>query len=74
MQSSKSISINRRQSMRYINEDDDGRAILTFNSLERGNLDDDFPKTNSFMYNSEEDVYRLNSYKRSRLTERANSY
>ena len=74
MNSSKSISINRRQSMRYINEDDDGRAILTFNSLERGNLDDDFPKTNSFMYNSEEDVYRLNSYKRSRLTERANSY
>ena len=74
MKSSKSISINRLQSMKYINEDDDGRDILTFNSLERGNLDDDFPKTNSFMYNSEEDVYRLNSYKRSRLTERANSY
>ena len=74
MNSSKSISINRRQSIRYINEDEDGHELLTFNSLERGNLDEDFPKTNSFMYNSEEDVYRLNSYKRSRLTERANSY
>ena len=32
-----------------------------------------FQKTNSFMYNSEEDVYRLNSLKRSRMTERMNS-
>ena len=67
--------IKRRQSIRYINDDieDDAPPSLTFNSLERGDLDDDFPKTNSFMYNSEEDMYRLNSLKRSRMTERMNS-
>ena len=39
--------IKRRQSIRYINEndnEDDAPPLLTFNSLERGDLDDDFPK------------------------------
>lgn len=64
-------SIPRQQSIRYIN-DDEAPLILTFNSIER-DLDDGFPKSNSFMYNSEEDIYKLNSFKRSRLTERVNS-
>ena len=64
--------IKRRQSINYIN-DDDAPLLLTFNSLERGDLDDDFIKTNSFMYNSQEDMYRLNSLKKSRMNERVNS-
>ena len=64
-------SIKRRQSIRYIN-DDEAQLILTFNSIER-DLDDGFPKSNSFMYNSEEDIYKLNSFNRSRFTERVNS-
>ena len=66
------LDIKRRQSINYIN-DDDAPLLLTFNSLERGDLDDDFPKTNSFMYNSQEDMYRINSLKKSRMTERVNS-
>lgn len=64
--------IGRRQSIRYINEDDDN-YLLTFNSLERGELDEDCYKTGSFLYNSEEDIYKLNSLKKSRFTERMNS-
>ena len=63
--------IKRRQSINYI--DEDAPFLLTFNSLERGDLDDDFQKTNSFMYNSQEDMYRINSLKKSRMTERVNS-
>ena len=64
-------NIPRRQSIRYIN-DDEASLLLTFNSIER-DLDNGFPKSNSFLYNSEEDIYKLNSFKRSRLTERVNS-
>lgn len=64
-------SIKRWQSIRYIN-DDEAPLILTFNSIER-DLDDGFPKSNSFMYNSQEDIYKLNSFNRSRFTERVNS-
>lgn len=58
--------IKRRQSIRYIVEDD--APLLQFNSLDRGDIDDDeVPKVNSlFMYNDEEDVYRINSLKKSR--------
>jgi len=47
--------------------------LLTFNSLDRGELNEDFPKNNNFMYNSEEDLYRFNSIKYPRDEERDNS-
>ena len=65
------LNIGRRQSIRYIDEDNND-FLLTFNSLERGNVEEDCPKTNSFLYNDEEDVYRINS-KKLRATERINS-
>ena len=62
-------SVNRTQSIRYVG-DDDG-PVLRFGSLDRGGLedeDDDYHKNSSlFQYNSEEDVYRLNSMKKSRV-------
>ena len=68
--------IKRRQSINYRNNDDDddnALPFLTFNSLERGDLNDEFAKTNSFKYNSQEDMYRIDSMKKSRVTERVNS-
>lgn len=65
-------NVDRRSSIRYISEDDE-RFLLTFNSLDRGELNEDFPKSNSFMYNSEEDLYRFNSIKYPRDAERDNS-
>jgi cation diffusion facilitator family transporter len=65
--------IGRSQSIRYVSEDE--APVLRFASLERGGLDeseDVFRKNSSlFLYNSEEDIYRLNSLKKSRLTERS---
>ena len=65
--------VNRRHSIRYVNEDEENPFVLSFNSLERGDLDDDFPKSNSFMYNSQEDVYRINSGKRKISTQASNN-
>ena len=65
--------IDRSQSIRYVSEDE--APILRFASLEKGGLDeseDVFRKNSSlFLYNSEEDIYRLNSLKKSRMTERS---
>jgi cation diffusion facilitator family transporter len=61
-------SVGRTQSIRYVGEED--APPLRFGSLDRGGLDDDDDyrrNSNLFMYNSEEDVYRLNSMKRSRM-------
>ena len=60
-------SVGRTQSIRYVGDDD--APTIRFNSLERNELDDDDYRKNStlFQYNSEEDVYRLNSMKRSRM-------
>lgn len=75
MNINKKNSIDRRTSIRYVMDDD--APLLRFNSLDRGDADDDdeeegdVPKINSlFMYNDEEDTYRINSLKRSRLSER----
>ena len=61
--------VGRTQSIRYVGDDD--APILKFNSLERGGLDDDdddyHKNSNLFIYNGEEDVYRLNSMKKSRI-------
>ena len=69
----KNSSVNRTQSIRYVHDDD--APALRFGSLDRGDVeedeDDEYHRTNSlFMYNSEEDVYRLNSMKKSRISER----
>lgn len=67
-----SNNIKHKQSVNYFNEGDN-HLILTFNSLERGDADDDCVENNSFIYNSQKDMYRINSAKKSKFTERANS-
>ena len=52
------MTTNRRRSIIYVNDDEDAQTPLTFNSLERGNIGD-FQKSNSFLYNSQDDTYRL---------------
>ena len=68
-------SVNRTQSIRYVRDDD--APILKFGSLDRGRLedeDDDYHKnSNQFTFNSEEDIWRFNSLKKSRIIEKANS-
>ena len=62
----KSSTVNRTQSIRYVGEDD--APVLRFGSLDRGGLDDENEDYfNKFIYNSEEDVYRLNSLNKSRV-------
>ena len=66
---------NRRQSIKYIVEDD--VPLLKFNSMDRGDVDeeeeededeDKVKKIDSlFMYNDEEDIYRINSQKKSKI-------
>ena len=66
---------NRRQSIKYIVEDD--VPLLKFNSMDRGDVDeeeeededeDKVQKIDSlFMYNDEEDIYRINSQKKSKI-------
>ena len=62
-------SVGRTQSIRYVGDEDEDAPILKFGSIDRGGLDDDdyHKNSNLFNYNSEEDVYRINSMKRSRL-------
>ena len=64
--------INRRQSIKYIVEDD--APLLKFNSLDRGDIEEDeVHKISSlFMYNDEEDIYRVNSRRKlkSRLSDK----
>ena len=63
----KDSKVIRTQSIRYVHDDD--APVLRFGSLDKGEDDDDeYHRNNSlFMYNSEEDIYRLNSIKRSRV-------
>ena len=65
--------VNRRQSIRYVDENEENPFALTFNSLEKGDLDEGFTKSNSFMYNSQEDVYRINTGKRKISTQTSNN-
>jgi len=64
--------VNRTQSIRYVHDDD--APVLRFGSLDKGDAEEDedeYHRNNSlFMYNSEEDIYRLNSMKRSRIADR----
>ena len=60
--------LGRTQSIRYVGDDD--APVLRFGSLERGGIDEDedyHKNSNLFQYNSEEDVYRVNSMKKSRF-------
>ena len=60
------MNVDRKQSIMYVGDDD--APILRFGSLDKGEEENDYHKnSNLFMYNSEEDVYRLNSLKRSRI-------
>ena len=66
-------NVDRRPSIRYIGEDDD-RFLLTFNSLERGEIDEEYPRSNNtFVYNNDEDVYRFNSLKNPKDIVKVNS-
>ena len=60
--------LGRTQSIRYVGDDD--APVLRFGSLDRGGIDEDedyHKNSNLFQYNSEEDVYRVNSMKKSRF-------
>ena len=59
------MTTNRRPSIRYINEDEETPNPLTFNSLERGDIES-FQKNNSFVYNSRDDMYRIDSMNRTK--------
>ena len=67
-------NVGRTQSIRYVGDDD--APVLKFGSLERGGIDDDdeiyHKNSNLFVYNGEEDVYRVNSQKKSRLLSNKN--
>ena len=64
----------RTQSIRYVNEDDDDddvhdgkRPILSFGSLKNREEEEENKDLKKFIYNSEEDVYRINSLMKSRV-------
>ena len=60
--------VDRMPSMKYVNEDE--RPAIKFNRSGLDESEDEIQKMSSlFVYNSEEDVYRLNSLKKSRMTE-----
>ena len=59
------MTTNRRPSIRYFNEDEETPNPLTFNSLERGDIES-FQKNNSFVYNSRDDMYRIDSMNRTK--------
>ena len=67
-------NVGRTQSIIYVGDDD--APVLKFGSLERGGIDDDdeiyHKNSNLFVYNGEEDVYRVNSQKKSRLLSNTN--
>lgn len=69
MSMSSSQDYERRRSINYGNGEENP-LILKFNSLD---VNDDVPKTNSFRYNSKEDIYKLNSLKRQIDIDRNNS-
>ena len=61
-------SLRRNQSIRYVQNEDE-RPVLTFGSLDRGDVEEDedegYHKNNIFTYNSKEDIYKLKTLKSS---------
>ena len=65
---SNSNDLKRIQSIRYVQNDDD-HQVLTFGSLERGDVEEeeDGYRRSSFVYNSEEDIFKLKSLRKSKI-------
>lgn len=68
---SNSNNLKRIQSIRYVQNDDD-HQVLTFGSLEKGDVEEeneneDGYRRGSFTYNSEEDIYKLKTLRKSRI-------
>ena len=63
-------SLRRNQSIRYVQNEDE-RPVLTFGSLDRGDVEEDedegYHKNNIFTYNSKEDIYKLKTLKDSNI-------
>ena len=61
-------SLRRNQSIRYVQNEDE-RPVLTFGSLDKGDVEEDeeegYHKSNIFTYNSKEDIYKLKTLKNS---------
>ena len=61
-------SLRRNQSIRYVKNEDE-RPVLTFGSLDKGDVEEDeeegYHKSNIFTYNSKEDIYKLKTLKSS---------
>ena len=61
-------SLRRNQSIRYVQNEDE-RPVLTFGSLDKGDVEEDedegYHKKNIFTYNSKEDIYKLKTLKSS---------
>ena len=61
-------SLRRNQSIRYVQNEDE-RPVLTFGSLDKGDIEEDedegYHKNNIFTYNSKEDIYKLKTLKSS---------
>ena len=61
-------NLRRNQSIRYVQNEDE-RPVLTFGSLDRGDVEEDedegYHKNNIFTYNSKEDIYKLKTLKSS---------
>ena len=63
-------SLRRNQSIRYVQNEDE-RPVLTFGSLDKGDVEEDedagYHKNNIFTYNSNEDIYKLKTLKNSNI-------
>ena len=63
-------SLRRNQSIRYVQNEDE-RPVLTFGSLDKGDVEEDedegYHKNNIFTYNSKEDIYKLKTLKDSNI-------
>ena len=61
-------NLRRNQSIRYVQNEDE-RPVLTFGSLDKGDVEEDedegYHKNNIFTYNSTEDIYKLKTLKSS---------
>ena len=60
-------SLRRNQSIRYVHNDDE-RPVLTFNSLDKGDVEEEEGYHKSiFAYNTKEDIYTLKTLKNSKI-------
>ena len=70
-----SNSLKRIQSIKYVQNEDD-HQILTFGSLDKGNVEEDGEdgyRRSGFIYNSEEDIFKLKSLRKSKVINSQNT-